>query len=213
MGFLKKRTVPSELPSLSIDTINQQITTEIQRELPPVQSLNRLNQNNPSQIATSPGQRPPSTLPSMQQRTQIIQNQFAQKAQTIPTNEIPLAAQNEQGFFKDILSNFTEESKDLEKLNKWYESAFSDDIVNQMKDYWEKNKTNLVTSHVGKDLKIKIEEKTKKLHSLEKEWQDVYFRLMAKEDEIREEEKTLKETLGDLVQTYNRYSLKNKVKE
>jgi len=78
-----------------------------------------------------------------------------------------------------------------------------------MREYWEKQQPEILLKNVSGDLKNKLMNKTNKLHKLEKEWQEVYFHLMEKEDLIRKEEKELKGDLSEFINLY-KSSLKKK---
>jgi hypothetical protein len=128
------------------------------------------------------------------------------------SNEMSSFVDNdEKSFFKDLLKNVNEESKSLQKLDDWYTREFaSKDIVHQMREYWEKQKPDLVMKYVGNEMKDKLITKTNKLHNLELEWQKIYFELMQKEEAIRQEEKELKETLSEFVKLCKKHLGKKK---
>jgi len=73
-----------------------------------------------------------------------------------------------------------------------------------MREYWQKQQPELLLKNISGELKNKLSAKTNKLHQLEKEWQEVYFSLLAKEDEIRKEEKDLKESLAEFIDLLKR---------
>jgi len=111
-----------------------------------------------------------------------------------------LDIENEKGFFKDLLKNVKKEISDLEELEKWHNHKFvSEDIVSQMRDYWQNQKPEMILKNFGAGLKKDLEEKVEKLHQLEKDWQEIYVNLIEKEQEIKEEEQGLKETLSEFV--------------
>ncbi len=117
-----------------------------------------------------------------------------------------LAAGEELGF-EFNLKNVADESRSVERLNAWYENKFlSEDIVTQMKDYWEKQKDSILPKNISDNIRSQLVDSTDKLHSLEKEWQEIYFNLLSKVDEIREEEKNLKQPLGGVLEGYKRFS-------
>jgi hypothetical protein len=108
--------------------------------------------------------------------------------------------QEESGFFKEVMDNLVKDTKNIDKIESFYNNRFmTEDIVSQMRTYWENKKPELLMKSVGKDLKEKIAGKTEKLHKLEHEWQDIYFALLTKEEEIRSEEKELKEDINEFM--------------
>lgn len=108
---------------------------------------------------------------------------------------------SEKSFFNDLQKDITEEFSDLNKIEDWYKNDFSKkDVLSEMKNYWENQKTVSALNTLGNEFKEKIEEKTKNLKKLEKEWQDIYFKMMDKEEELRDEEAELKELLSQFVE-------------
>ena len=108
---------------------------------------------------------------------------------------------SEKSFFNDLQKNIAEEFSDLNKIEDWYKNDFSKkDVLSEMKNYWENQKTVSALNTLGNEFKEKIEEKTKNLKKLEKEWQDIYFKMMDKEEELRDEEAELKELLSQFVE-------------
>ena len=106
-----------------------------------------------------------------------------------------------KSFFDELNDKLVEELGDLSKLEEWYENKFlPQDILSNMRKYWEKQKTEAILDKVGRDFQEKIAFKISKLQELEKVWQSVYFELIEKEHEIKEQEEELKTLLKDLVQ-------------
>jgi hypothetical protein len=107
----------------------------------------------------------------------------------------------DKSFFDDILKGISEDIKDLKKLEDWYYKRLeSKDVVHDMKDYWETQKPGVIMQVVARSFKEKIDERIKKLHDLEKDWQQKYFLLIEKEEEIRKEEKELKKVLCEFLE-------------
>ena len=107
---------------------------------------------------------------------------------------------NEKSFFSDLQENLSSEMNDLDQLENWYTKKFLPrDVVTDMRGYWEKQKTNSIIKVLGKNFQEKISVKVNHLQSLEKEWQNIYFDLIEKEEEIKDEEKELKELLAEFV--------------
>lgn len=120
------------------------------------------------------------------------------KAEESPEDE--QIEEGETGFFKEIMGSLVKDTKNIEKIESFYNNRFmTEDIVSQMRNYWENKKPELLMKNVGKNLKDKIAVKTEELHKLEHEWQDIYFALLSKEDQIRSEEKELKEDINEFM--------------
>lgn len=105
----------------------------------------------------------------------------------------------DKSFFAELEDEI---SKDMEveddSFEDLLESKFSsENILDQMKNYWGgKREISSVDLAIGK-LKPKILKQVTALKNLEKEWQAIYFKLIEKEEDIREQESVLKEDLGE----------------
>lgn len=109
--------------------------------------------------------------------------------------------EKEAGFFIDLNNDINKELGDLNKIESWYNNKFlQKDTVSSMKSYWEKQKNISAIGILGKNYKNKITEKTSHLQNLEKEWQAKYFEMIEKEEEIRKEERELKNILAEFVE-------------
>lgn len=116
-----------------------------------------------------------------------------------------IEAEDESGFFKDMLKNITSEMNDINKLDKWYQSRFKGgDIVGQMREYWERQKPELALRSINNELVVNLRDKIERFHALEKEWQEIYMQLMEKESQMREDEKELKESLSEFIDVCKR---------
>lgn len=105
-----------------------------------------------------------------------------------------------EGFFDKISDNINLELEDLKKLEKWYNEKFlPGDVVSGMRQYWESQAQDPVMGILGRDFKERISEKTANLQKLEKQWQEIYFSLMEKEEGIRKEEGELKSILKEFL--------------
>ncbi len=180
---IKKNKVPDELPSLSINS-----------SAPQSNSLNM-----PKTMVSQPVQAQPA------QQVKIEESRY----KPLPVHKLTIPEQAkkmeaEEGFFKNLMRELTEEI-DTSKIDNFYKSnILSEDIVTQMRNYWENQKPEMLLKSIGNELKQKLIEKTNRLHELEKEWQEAYFDLLAKEGRIRDEEKELKKELSELLELYER---------
>ncbi|MFH1290167.1 MAG: hypothetical protein ABIH92_02045 [Nanoarchaeota archaeon] len=178
MGLFKKKEVPAELPSLAVDVVKKAESSRAQQPQPA-----------PTQQSYKPLPKVSAQMQSEQKPDEPVQPQQPQPA-----------PQDEEGYFRNLVKTVTEETDDLDKLSSWYKNKFlPGDMVFQMREYWQKQQPELLLKNISGELKNKLMGKTEKLHSLEKEWQEVYFTLLAKEDEIRKEEKDLKDSLAEFI--------------
>ena len=104
------------------------------------------------------------------------------------------------GFFDKILDDVNEDIGDLGKLGEWYEKKFlQQDVVSDMKGYWEGNKEDILIQSFGAKYKKEINDRIKILQKLEGDWREIYFKLIKKEEEMKKEERELKDTLSEFV--------------
>lgn len=107
---------------------------------------------------------------------------------------------NKLKYFDQVLDDINGGIKDLGKLEDWYENKFSsEDIISNMKGYWEGNKADIIIQSFGAEYKKKINENVKNLQKLEEDWRVVYFELIKKEEEMKKVEQELKGTLSEFV--------------
>jgi len=100
------------------------------------------------------------------------------------------------GFFDKFLEDLKEEVEDLEQFDKWIDG------------YWKDKKKDIIVKNLGGGFKDRIDDKSNKLHKLEEEWQEYYFKLMKKEEEIEELEKELKKDMRKFMEACNRRKVK-----
>jgi len=131
-----------------------------------------------------------------------------QPESTPPTPNQPM--EDEESFFSELQEDITKEIGNLNKLETWYNNKFLPrDVVTEMKNYWEKQKGNSIIKILGKNFQERISEKTANLQNLEKEWQNIYFDLIEKEEEIRDQERELKKLLAEFVEVCKRKTKKD----
>ncbi len=188
MGFLfKKKEVPEELPGLAFEEMNKNsgvVSDSHLSQLPQVQ--------NNSETKYKP-------LP-----TQNSQDGMLNTRDNSLKKQDFSGFEDNQGYFKELVKSITEK-QDVNKLDSWYKNKFlPGDVVFQMREYWEKQQPEILLKNVSAELKNRILEQTNKLHSLEKDWQEIYFNLMAKEEEIRKDEKDLKDSIAEFIGIYKR---------
>lgn len=180
MGFLfGKKNVPDELPDIFSQTSEQKNNALEIKEKPKYQAL--------PNVATMPAPK------------QIIQQteQPAQNYAKLPSLD------DEDGYFKELVKSVVDGSENIDKLDSWYKEKFMpQDIVFQMREYWQKQQPQILLKNIRGDLKNSMVEKTDKLHKLEQDWQQIYFDLIAKEEEIRKEERELKGVVSEFITAF-----------
>lgn len=186
--LFKKKKVPETLPDLPLDSSTREILKKFDNSKTLEPKIDSILEESLEL------KRPAKELPTQKEeiRKEITKRRTEHKSSS-----------EDEGFFKDVIKNAIEETEDLEKLNSWYKKKFEpQDIVHQLRDYWENQKPEILLKKVGKDVKEKILAKTEMLDQLEKDWQEIYFQLLEKENEIRSQEKEIKSLLSELIQVY-----------
>lgn len=198
MGWFKKKEVPAELPSLAVDEVKKV-------EPSPSPEPARPEPQPPQQVHHVKEEVSYKPLPVAQQH--LVRTAEAPKPSTA-SEEVKkaISAENdESGYFKNLVKSITEETEDLDKLSSWYKNKFMPgDMVFQMREYWQKQQPELMLKNISGELKQKLSAKTDRLHQLEREWQEVYFNLLSKEEAIRKEEKELKDSLAEFIDMLRR---------
>lgn len=192
MRLFKKKEVPEELPELAIEELSKKIESSLEEKRPeykfpllPKQTLQTFSMPQSQELKS-----PVQPLPTIQSQQ--------------------LSIEKEQGFFRDLIKTVTEGADNLSKLDLWYKNELQGDIVFKMREYWEKQQPALLLKNISGELKTKLMEKTDKLHKMEKEWQEIYFSLLTKEEQIRKEEKDLKDSLSEFVNMCKKFNNRNK---
>ena len=184
MGWFKKKDVPEELPSLAID----------RSKISPPEQESQVEEKQEVQAQYK-------SLPTQRTAVRTLQESSRRKESLSP--------EDQQGYFRDLIKSVTEGTENLDKIDSWYKEKFlPGDMVFQMREYWEKQQPEILLKNISGELKNKLLGKTDKLHQLEKEWQDIYFHLLAKEEAIRKEEKELKDSLSEFIDLFRRSSRK-----
>lgn len=117
-------------------------------------------------------------------------------------------------FFDQVLDDINDGIQDLGKLEGWYKDKFSSqDIISNMKGYWEGNKADIIIQSFGNEYKKKIKENIKVLQTLEEDWRVIYFQLIKKEEEMKKVEQDLKSTLSEFVDMCKDRRVKDEHKE
>jgi hypothetical protein len=219
----KKSSPPEELPDLAIDELKKDmeeaVSGKLKEEVPAPETNAPVTQETPQPEET------PTTEPTQEEKTaqeaepvQEEQVQDEQSSQEEASAEEP--AQEEEteeeavkgykldpnkSFFNNLLNELNERETDISKLNQWYKTRFpKGNALEEMKGYWQEKKDELILESVGKELKAKLDVQMKKLQRLEGEWQKIYFDLVTKEEEMKKQEKKLKEIVKEFTAVFRK---------
>jgi len=213
MGFLKKSKAPDELPDLALDSPAKSpvkstkvaepvvavepvepiepVVPAVVPEDPPVNS--KLHHKKVKEVAKKD---PPKTVAHGEKMKGEHEDIKKQISEHVDKGDEVL----QDGFFDKILDDVNEDIGDLDKLGEWYEKKFlRQDVVSDMKGYWEGNKEDILIQSFGAKYKKEINERIKILQKLEGDWREIYFKLIKKEEEMKKEERELKDTLSEFV--------------
>jgi hypothetical protein len=103
-----------------------------------------------------------------------------------------------RSYFSHLLKNIEQENGNLTEAEKFFKQGFlSMDMLGEMKNYWESQKSNVLFTTTERGLRQKLLNKIGMLQSLEGEWQETHVHLIDKEEQIRVEEIELKNMLAD----------------
>lgn len=207
MGFLRRVKVPDELPDLAIEDGS---VVSSDSKVKDVKNPDLLSENR-KDIIEAPVSEDVTSISSNKavagEDYLEFQNKSVKKIEGGPESflEMSKADRNQSGFFNQVLENINEEIEDMGKLEDWYKDKFANqDVVSGMKDYWEGNKADMIIRSFGSEYKKRIATKVKRLQELENEWRSIYFQLVKKEEEMKKEEKELKETVSEFVEICKR---------
>jgi hypothetical protein len=220
MGFLKKGKAPDELPDLALDS-------PVKSSARPLEIVKPVVTEKPVEpIATEkPVEEVEVAAPVVVSEEMSVDSKLEKAKEAIGKDSLVAAESSKKpkskhedikkqisehvdkgdeelqdGFFDKILDDVNEEVGDLDKLGEWYEKKFlQQDAVSDMKGYWEGNKQDILIQSFGEKYKKEINERIKILKKLEGDWRGIYFKLIKKEEEMKKEERELKDTLSEFV--------------
>jgi hypothetical protein len=223
MGFLKlmdKKNVPDELPTLISEDIkkksdekkvyglNEEFTTEMLNK--PIAELGKREENNLPE--SKPIQSKENQINKKHNRVteeriepeKNINENYVEKDVELK-KDIILEKKNyskppKDSFFTNLQENLNNEMDNINHLEEWYNNKLlPEDTLSEMKKYWEEQKSSSVIQVMGKDFQNKISDKINLLQELEKKWQESYFNIIEKEEQIKEQEKELKKMLAEFI--------------
>ncbi len=220
--MFKKNNAPDELPDLAIDELKKDLKKDYSEKEEPKETLPELKKEMPIvPEMVEEKQEEQSTIqeekeePPQENEEKVEENQEEDSEENLEINEetdkkIKPAKEDEninleKSFFNPLINELKKENFDPAKINAWYQKRFSDkSAIEEMKEYWEKQKNEFITETVEKEFKARINEKMHHLQKLELEWQDIYVKLVEKEEEMKKEEKSIKKIIKDFSEVIKR---------
>lgn len=189
MAIFKSKEIPEELPDLPLEEFTEEFKKEVSSYLEEETKKEEIPENKEE---ASPSDDTES-------------ENFEEK--NISLN---LKTETEETFFNNMLKNLETEIKDLSNLEEWFNETFSKkDMITNMKDYWQGQKKDLFLRALVQKFKEKISENIKKLQKMEMEWQEIYFKLAEKEEEMKKQEEILKKAISEFISVGKKISSQN----
>ncbi len=176
-NFFKKKNVPDELPDLAINELKKD--KDFLEEKGEIKDFKNLGEE-------SKGDKKQEEEKS-EQREEVRDGKEGKKV-----IEILEEKEVEDDFFDKLVEDIDKELTDLNKFDKWIEN------------YWEKQKGKLIMGSVAATFRDRINQKSSLIKKLEREWQNLYFELVDKEEEIKEQEQELKKLLNEFAKICKR---------
>jgi len=215
MGLSKKNknSPPAELPDLAIDELKKDLKNaiegkeEIKTEEKPVETPKveeKIIQDQIKEIVVDT-----NSKEETKEIEQINVNENQNKEKSIEkideTSVKSYKLDPKKSFFNALLVDLEKKETDIAKLNEWYNTRFPQgNALEEMKEYWKEKKDEIILENIGKELKDKIDLHMKQLQKLEEEWQKIYFDLISKEDEMKNQEKRLKEVINEFTEVFKK---------
>jgi hypothetical protein len=222
MALFKKTNTPDELPDLAIDELKKDFSKDYSQkeETPKPEETPKIveekKEETPKPEETQPAEEkevkeePAEEIaPPQTQEESEVEEQPADETDKEPDKSEEKVTEEdvnlEKSFFNPLLEELKKENFDPSKINLWYQRKFSEKgAIEEMKEYWEKQKDNFITEAVEKEFKERISSNMKRLQKLEAEWQEIYIKLVKKEEEMKKEEKNIKKIIKDFSQVFGK---------
>ncbi len=220
--MFKKNNAPDELPDLAIDELKKDLKKDYSEKEEPKETLPELKKEIPStpeiveekpeeentgeeekEATEDPEESVEENEEGDSEEKPEEENTGEEEKEIKPSEEEKINL--EKSFFNPLINELKKENFDPAKINAWYQKRFSDkSAIEEMKEYWEKQKNEFITETVEKEFKARINERMHHLQKLELEWQEIYVKLVEKEEEMKKEEKSIKKIIKDFSEVVKR---------
>ena len=160
--LFKKTSAPEELPDLAIDELKKDLKkdfsekeeakTEEKKEETPKPKEEKTEEDNTKE------ETPESNGDETEEKKEETPSETDNSKNDGKTNEEKVNL--EKSFFNPLVTELKKENFDPSKINSWYEKRFSQKgAIEEMKEYWEKQKDEFITEAVEKEFRSRINEK------------------------------------------------------
>ncbi|MCX6749904.1 MAG: hypothetical protein NTZ83_00435 [Candidatus Pacearchaeota archaeon] len=200
--IFKKTSAPDELPDLAIDELKKDLKkdySEKEERKSEEKKEEAPKQEKAEEITPKEEENKEETIEKTPPETESNKDKKPEEKST--EEKINL----EKSFFNPLLDELKKENFDPAKINSWYQQKFSEKgAIEEMKEYWEKQKDEFITETIEKEFKERINEKMNNLQKLESEWQEIYISLIQKEEEMKKEEKNIKKIIKEFSEVFKK---------
>ena len=188
--IFKKNDAPDELPDLAIDELKKEMNKDFsEKEEPKAEEAPPKTEEKPAEKVE---EQPPEEKTEQPTEEKV-------EGPAKPKEKVHF----EKSFFNPLLAELKKDNFDPSKINSWYQKKFSEKgAIEEMKEYWEKQKNDFITGAIEKEFKERINQRMNNLQKLEGEWQEIYIELIKKEEEMKKEEKNIKKIIKDFSQMF-----------
>ena len=220
--MFKKNNAPDELPDLAIDELKKDLKKDYSEKEEPKETLPELKKEIPStpeiveekpeeentgeeekEATEDPEESVEENEEGDSEEKPEEENTGEEEKEIKPSEEEKINL--EKSFFNPLINELKKENFDPAKINAWYQKRFSDkSAIEEMKEYWEKQKNEFITETVEKEFKARINERMHHLQKLGLEWHEIYVKLVEKEEEMKKEEKSIKKIIKDFSEVVKR---------
>jgi hypothetical protein len=199
-----KNNPPEELPDLAIDELKKDLKNvqgEKEEETPAEVPAQQEEQTTPPESETVQEEQPSEST----EEENTAENSPENSGEKTEESEDNYQIDPNKSFFNSLLTDLENKETDISKLNEWYKTKFPQgNALEEMKEYWKEKKDEIILENIGKELKTRIDSHMKQLQKLEGEWQKIYFDLISKEDEMKNQEKKLKEVISEFTEVFKK---------
>ena len=198
--IFKKTSAPDELPDLAIDELKKDLKKDFsEKEEPKVnekkEETPKTEEKKPEEESSSESQSEGSEE-TKEEKAEEVPSETDKNKPDVKTSEEKVNL--EKSFFNPLLTELKKDNFDPTKINSWYQKRFAEKgAIEEMKEYWEKQKDEFISEAVEKEFRTRINERMNALQKLETEWQQIYINLIQKEEEMKKEEKNIKKIIKE----------------
>ena len=205
--IFKKTSAPDELPDLAIDELKKDLKKDFsEKEEPKVnekkEETPKTEEKKPEEESSSESQSEGSEE-TKEEKAEEVPSETDKNKPDVKTSEEKVNL--EKSFFNPLLTELKKDNFDPTKINSWYQKRFAEKgAIEEMKEYWEKQKDEFITEAVEKEFRARINERMNALQKLEAEWQEIYIDLIKKEEDMKKEEKNIKKIINDFSEVFKK---------